>query len=461
MQLLDLDVGRGQREQRTLQRAGLLTHVLMPYDEKVLQMCLLRLIEHDEISAAGLVIREAARGALLPDLHLLAGAFHLAEGRLADAAGQLVRCYQSDPEPGLAIRRMLPSLRFLVRLAPCVLVPLYPNAYGAALIYAVTLSRTGQSGEALEVVRDMVSRWGLFDELKLLAGLIHLQRGHIDRAVKALTVSEQTERDALELSRALYLAYAHFQLEEYRSAARALGSVMHVVRDANPHLHARARLLLSELYERNGLLLNALRESGRVEPNEVPADVTAIMLEREERWITELGLLSNAELERMAHADTYLMYVPDAVQPRPAYSPLDTSRNIAKQLKPRAMSWIKRRQEQRTIDAYREALARGESVEPPGAAGLSPAGAELKSRIGAAERWWVSRRQALVDARPSDKLARQDPLAVGHLRFDFCGARTAPPEKLVGEKRAQMLTALLGASLLIFVCLWLLQTCVY
>jgi len=172
-------------------------------------------------------------------------------------------------------------------------------------------------------------------------------------------------------------------------------------------------------------------------------------------------LLSNAEIERLAHADAYLMYVPDTAQPRAAYSPLDTSRNIAKQLKPRAMSWIKRRQEQRTIDEYRAALARGEAVEPPGTAGLSPAGGELKSRIGAAERWWVNRRQALKDARPSEKLARHDPLAVGHLRFDFCGSRMAPAQKLVGEKRVQLLTALLGASLLIFLCLWMLQTCVY
>lgn len=461
LSLLDLDVGRGQREQRALQHSGLLVHVLMPYDEKVLQLCLSRLVEHDAISAAALAAREADKGALLPDIHLLAGAFHLAEGRLADAADQLQRCYQTEPEPGLALRRLLPSLRFLVRLAPCLLVPVYPGAYGAALLYAITLTRSGQSGEALEVMREMVSRWGLFDELKLLSGQIYLERGQLDQAVKALAVSEQTERDALEVSRALYLAYAHYQLEEYRSAARALAPALHVVSDVNVHLFARARLMLAELYERNGLLLNALRESGRVEPNEVPAEVAATMLAREERWVAELGLLSNAEIERLAHADSYQLYIPDQAKPRAAYSPLDTSRNVAKQLKPVAMSWIKRRQEQRIIDEYREALARGETVKPPGDRGLTAAGGEMKSRIAAAERWWVSRRQELSQARPSEKLARQDPTTVGHLRFDFCGWRNAPANKLVGEKRVHMLTALAVASLLIFLCLWVLQTCVY
>lgn len=459
--MLDLDVGRGQREQRTLQHTGLLVHLLLPYDEKVLQLCLLRLAEHDAISAAALAVREASKGALLPDIHLLAGAFYLAEGRLSEAASQLQQCYQKEPEPGLAIRRMLPSLRFLLRIAPCLLVPVYPGAYGAALMYAVTLLRSGQTGEALEVLREMVSRWGLFDELKLVAGLVYLERGQVDQAIKALTVGEQTERDALELSRALYLAYAHYQREEYRSAARALAPAMHVVRDVNVHLHARARLLLADLYERSGLLLNALRESGRVEPLEVPADVVASMLALEERWVAELGVLSNAEIERLARADVYQMYVPDAARSRAAYSPLDTSGDAAKQLKPASMSWIRRRQEQRIIDEYRAALARGESVKPPGDQGLSAAGAELKSRISAAERWWVGRRQALMDARSSEKLARLDPRAVGHLRFDFCGWRRAPAHKLVGEKRLQLLTALAAASLIIFLALWVLQTCVY
>lgn len=461
LQLLDLDVGRGQREQRVLQHSGLLTHLLMPYDEKVLQLCLTRMVEHDAISAAALVIREAQKGALLPDIHLLAGAFHLSESRLEDAAEQLQRCYQAEPEPGLAIRRLLPSLRFLVRLAPCVLLPLYPNAYGAALMYALTLARSGQGGDALEVLREMVSRWGLFDELKLLGGMIHLERGNLDQAIKALSVSEQTERDALELSRAIYLAYAHFKREEYRSAARALAPVMHVVRDVNPHLHARARLLLAELYERNGLLLDALRESGRVEPNEVPGDIAAAMLAREERWLAELTLLSNAEIERLANADAYQLYIPDVAKPKASYSPLDTSRNVGKQLKPRSMSWIKRREEQRQISEYRAALARGESVEPPGATSLTGAGAELKSRIAAAERWWAGRRQALMEARPSERLARLDPATVGHLRFDFCGSRQPPDRKLTGETRLRLLSVMAGASLLIFVSLWLLQTCVY
>lgn len=460
LRLLDLDVGRGQPERRALQSAALLTHLLMPYDEKVLQMCLGRLADHDAQAAAGLTIREAERGALLPDIDLLAGAFCLAEGRLSDAVDRLAQCYQSEPEPGLAIRRMYPSLRFLLRITPCVLLPLYPNAYGAEVMYAVALWRDRQGAEALEVLRDMAGRWGLFDELRLLGGIIHLERGSIDRAIGALSVGEVTERDALELTRALYLAYAHFKREEYRSAARALVPAMQTVTGVNMHLRVRCQLLLAELYERNGLLLNALRESGRVPPEDVPGTVAAQMLAREERWLTELTLLTNAELERLARADTYQVYIPDAATPRALYSPLDTSRDPGKGLRPREMSWLKRQAEERQITAYRAALARGETVSLKGDRGLSAAGAEIKAKVAVAEQWWPGRRQALQAARPQESLARADPRAVSHLRFDFCGSRRAPKQVLRGEKRARLVSMMAGASLLIFLGLWLLQTCV-
>lgn len=460
LRLLDLDVGRGLQESRTLHNAGPLTHLLMPHDEKVLVHCLTRLADHDAQAAAGLTIRQAERGALLPDLDLLAGAFCLAEGRLDEAVDRLAQCYQTEPEPGLAIRRMYPSLRLLLRVTPCVLLPLYPNAYGAEVMYAVALWRAGQGAEALEVLKDMVGRWGLFDELRLIGGIIHLERGNVDRAIGALTVGEITERDAMELTRSMYLAYAHFKREEFRSAGRALMPALQTVTDVNPHLRARCLLLLAELYERNGLLLNALRESGRVQPEEVPGEVAAQMLAREERWLTELALLSPVELERLARADTYQVYVPDAVQPKSVSSPLDTSRDPGRGLRPREMSWLKRQAEQREIRAYRAAVARGETITLKGERGLSAAGAEIKTRIAAAERWWPGRRQALQEARPQESLAHHDPLEVGHLRFDFCGSRRAPRKVLQGEKRARAVAGLAWASLLIFLGLWLLQTCV-
>ena len=461
LRLLDLDVGRGQAESRKIFHTGTLTHILMPHDERVLQAGLQRLLDADAVSAGALIIREAGAGALLPDIYLMAGAFHLAEGNFEEAIRMLSRCHHVSPEPGLATRRIMPSLRLLLRITPCVLLPLYPGAYAADLLYSVALWRNGAGGEALEIIRDMVSNWGLHDELRVVAGVIHLEQGSYDRAVKALSVGEETERDAMELSRAMYLAWAHYHREEYRSGARALIGALRLVSDVNPHLLVRARQMLAELYERNGMLLHALRESGRCRPGDMPGDVAAEVLAREERWVTELGMLTIPEIERLGRADDYQVYVPDEVKRKAAYSSLDTSRDPSRNLTPKEMSWVKRRQEEREINAYRAAVARGETVSAPGSSGLSEAGLDIKLRIEKAERWWPSRRQALMEARPNQRLAIDAADQAGHLRFDLCGGRRAPTELLTGEKRARLLYSLAGASLLIFLVLLLLQTCVY
>jgi len=461
LKLLDLDVGRGQSPNRAIHHDAALTQLLMPHDERVLQQSLTRLADQDEVSAAALIIQEAAAGALLPDVFFLAGVFQIAEGNFDEAVRMLGRCQGASPEPGLAIRRIVPTLRFLIRVTPCVLLPLYPNAYGAELLHTIALWRTGALAESLEVLRDMISKWGLHDELRLVGGIIHLEQGNYDRAVKALSVGEQTERDALELSRAMYLAWAHYKREEFRSGARSLISALRLVTDVNPHLLARARQLLAELYERNGMLLHALRESGRCRPADLPGEIAAEVLNREERWVTDLGMLTGPEVERMARADDYQVYVPDAIQQKSPYSSLDTTRDPVKNLKPKEMSWIKRREEEREIAAYKSAVARGATVKKPGSTGLSDAGLDIRDRIDKAERWWPGRRQMLSEARPNPWLAISDPTQTGHLRFDFCGGRRAPANPLTGEKRQRLLYAMAGASLLIFLVLWLLQTCVY
>jgi tetratricopeptide (TPR) repeat protein len=461
LQLLDLDVGTDREAKRRLGNLPLLAGMLMPHDEAVLRQCVLRLLEDDLAGASQIATQEAAAGCLLPDVHLLAGALLLSEGRVAEAAVVLRKCYMSEPLPGPALRRICPGLRLLLRLSPCLLLPLHPSAYSACMLYSVALWRSGEVAEALEVADDMGREWGLNDEVKLLAGQIELERGRDEAAIEILTTAEDTQHDAVELARCLYLAYAHYRREEYRSAARSLTAALRTVRQVNPHLHARARLLLAELFERNGLVLSALRESARVLPDEVPGDIAAGMLAREERWVTQLSYLKDSEIERLAGADDYQLYIPDITVPKGAYAPLATSRDPVKHLKPKEQSWLKRQAEERRIAEYRMAAARGETVRPEQKLPLSGAALDIRSRIAAAQKWWPARRQLLEEARPRERLARQEAAAVGHLRFDFCGAPMEEHYLLTGEKRANMLGVVSASISLVALALVLVRSCVY
>lgn len=459
LDFLNVDASNHAETRRQLHQIGMLAEMLLTYDEKQVFRCLSDLVAGDETAAAERAVSAARRGALRPDIYLLAGAFQLAYGQLTDAADSLRRCFDVDPEPGMMIRRLCPWLRIQLRIAPCVLLPVYPNAYGVTMMYAIALWRSGAEGEALEVMRYAVDTWGVNDEIRVIAGGIHLQRHDWERAVKALKTPEVTEQDSLELMRAMNLAWGSMQLEEYRKGARELIAALGMVKADNAALKARARQVLAGCYEHAGLLLDALRESGRVKPHDLPGYMADWVLAREERWVAELGLLTERELERMARADAYQMYVPEQVKERTLFSKLDTSRQVVEKLKPTAKSWRDRQVQERQINRIKAAAARGESVSLPGVSRLSDAAQDLKIRIGKAGMWWPSRRDALSRVRGNDYLARENPASVGHARYDYIGTREPPHYRLAGEKRAALLSWLALASVGIFILLLGLRSC--
>jgi hypothetical protein len=463
LSLLDLDIGVGHSEARAFKHVTRLTSLLFTGEERRLYRALSLLMEQrfEEVSALLAPVTEL--GSLLPDLHLLAGALELHYGRLEAASAHFERCYGRTPEPGNAIRRLCPNLRLLLRISPCGLVPLYPSAFAVSACYAAALLAREQAGDALQIVDEMRAAWGLYDEAKLLAGRAYLLRGEAEKALAALRTEEDTQHDALELSRGVFLAYAHYLREEYRNAARVLVPMLKTIKQANPHLLARARLLLAECFERSGLLLNALRESAQVVPGDVPGDVAREMLAREERWVVELGTLSNFEVEQLAKADTYQAYLPDAPRQVAKMGLLETSRDPLKKLRPKAASWLKQQDELRQIERVKASVARGETVMLANTVPLSAEGREIKTAITLAEQWWPSRRQALQQAAASarERLALTDPAATGHLRFDWQGQREEPGQMLAGEKRAAFLSVAALAVVLLWLGLWLLRSCVY
>ncbi len=327
-------------------------------------------------------------------------------------------------------------------------------------MFALAQWHAGQSGEALDTVREMVGRWGLYDEIKLLSGQIHLARGEPEHARRALVAGADTKHDALELARNFYLAYVYFLGGEYRNAVRSLMPALAMVKQANFHLHARARLLAAECFDRSGLPLEALRQSGHVMPDEVPGHVAAVMLQREERWIVELSHLTHREIERMSRADLYQVYIPDQA-PEPGRSPLlATTRDPLKNMRSSERSWRKIREEERKIAEYRAAVAMGRSIAPPHKSPLSGEAMEFKQRVARAKAWWPGRRVTLEKGGTRTALSR-DIEKTGHLRYDFQGRQARSTLKLAGEKRAALLTAFAGAALLIAICLLIIRSCIY
>lgn len=439
-----------------------LAQTFLSYDERKLQSILRAASQGNIFKAESIAYEASSAGTLLPDIDLMAAAFRLSACKFEQAADLLHEIYDIDKPVGVSIRRMYPQLRFSLRVSPCVMLPLYPGEYCASMMYALALWRSDRAPHAIEVLREMVQRWGMHDEIRLVAGQIYIEQKEYEAAIAALQAQEATARDSVELARCLYLSFAHFRLGETRTACRILTSGIRLCDDDNPFLLVRARLLLAELFERNGLLMDALREGMRIDPDYVPSEIAAIMMQREERWLYELEHMNNAELERMLGADAYQAYLPEPEdrKKKQQQSKLDRSRDPLRKLEPKSKSWLKRREEEERLLEIKSALARGEEIDFEPEVPLSHQGYEMKRQIAKAQDWWPERRAQLASVPSGDNLARRNTDEVQHVRFEYGGTRPQPEHKLAGEIRAQLAMAGAGAAVLIFIVLLVLRSCI-
>jgi tetratricopeptide (TPR) repeat protein len=475
MQLLSLDIGGGGPERRWAHPIPLLAQRLLSPVEGALVEAL-ALLAVDNFSGCGLACRRSLElGIKHPDLLLVASACALHEGRCEEAREFLAEVYlrvQGGEEPrlsgplqdtdsgiiGVGIRRLYPALRFVVRITPAQLLPVHPSPYGAALLYAVALNACGERQNALSVLREMAAQFGLHDELRIMAAGIHLAEGNLDAAYGSLVHSECAHQDALEFTRSFYLAYCLERLGKPRQAAQELGRALRTIQGVNPQTEARARLLAAELYHRSGLPLDALRESGSVDAEQLPQPIAAEVLRQEEAWLAELEGLPAAELERLAKADVFQAYIPDPAEATRATRKLDISRDPLSQIARPGMSWAEQQRHEQQLVEARAAMERGE-VAVMALPKLSPEAADIQRRIVKASEWWPQRRNELLMALPRPELLMTDSAHSGHLRFDYRGRRELEFTPLQGEHRAAEIVRWAGIVALLGVVLVAVRTC--
>jgi hypothetical protein len=471
LELLQLDVALGREGGRAAVAVNPLALRLSSPAERALINCLEYIAAGNSAYALEIAERAKGSGALLPDLHLLEGALLLGEGRIQDAMEPLRQAYlialgnpaegtRQRVEPiGAATRRLYPQLRLLLRVAPTQLLPLYPDNYAAGMLLAVALWHSGHAGEALDVLRETAAEFGLIDELRLVAGQIHLGRGDTAKAVELLAEPPEAEHDGLDFNRALYFGLAHLQDEDLKGALTQIRSSVLHTKDVNPHTHARGRVMVAQIYGAAGFPLEALRHSGVVHPSELPQFAAVWLAAREAQWVEQLSALSYTETEQLAHADPVSLHIPAAHEVlaqyeqhvEPIYDPLDA-------LKPKEMSWARRREEEEKLADVRRRMARGEQVAL-GEPRYSAPARELRSAVTRMQKWWEQRQTDLKLCGPN-ALAR-DADRVAHLRFDLRGTRAAPVYNLPCERRFEALNWVAGAAAMIAVVLILLRSCSY
>lgn len=463
LSLLPLDLG-GNAPQRAVRIPfPPLAERLLPPEERALLAALDALAAGRHGECGALCERALSDGLRHPDFHLLAGACALADGRCTLARDLLANAYlyrdgeAGHPSIGTATRHLLPALRLLTRIAPTQLVALYPSPFAAALLYTVALDACGEPEQALMILREMVPAYGMHDEVRIMAARIHIGLGNFETAEGALTHDDCAEQDALEYLRSFYLAYCLSRQDQPRKAAQELGRAVRTIASVNGHTQARARVLLGQLFADCGLLLDSLRESGGVDPKWLPDGVAQELLRQEESVMATLDQLSGRDLERLAEADPFQVYLPDLPALKGLTSKLDIARDPLKNLKSGSMSWVARRDHEEAVAAARSAIAKGEEPPVKFITRLSAAAVDVKKRIDAAHEWWFERLQALHEAPARPELALDNMAETAHLRFDFRGTRELEFHPWLGELRAGQVLRWTGIVLAIAAVLLLLR----
>ncbi len=229
--------------------------------EKRLKAAIDRLVEYDEHGAQRILEDILAASPKDVEACLLAGMLALRAGQYATAAEFLETAQCVEANPGVLIRRLVPTLRIMLRIGRFQFFPVYPDYYGVAMMLALALWRGGKGSDALQVLKELRVLVSWRDEMRLLAGEIYLAGGDTEAALEILSLVERSSRDELDVSLNILRALAEVVGARFHRAAITLRGDAVYSQERNPFLTTVAKFIYSHALEEDGLPVLALRES--------------------------------------------------------------------------------------------------------------------------------------------------------------------------------------------------------
>ena len=242
-------------------RVPRLAQILLTAEEKRLRTALRRLAEYDEAGAQAEVAGALELTPDHPEASALAGMLALHAGRFSEAADYLRVARKVEANLGVLMRRLMPTFRIILRISRLQLFPVYPDYYGVSMMLAVALWKSGKSEEALRVLKELLNLVSWRDEMRVLAGEIHIAAGDFVAARDVLSVEDRPSRDDLDATNHILRALAELECGAHHRAAITLKNDAVYIKDRNPYLTTLAKFVYSHALELDGLPVLALRES--------------------------------------------------------------------------------------------------------------------------------------------------------------------------------------------------------
>jgi len=282
-------------------RVPRLAQMLLTAEEKRLKAALRRLAEYDDEGAQAEAAGALALAPDHPEASALAGVLLLRAGRFSEAAKRFSAARKVEANTGVLMRRLMPTFRILLRVSRLHVFPVYPDYYGVSIMLAIALWKRGESGEALRVLRELLNLVSWRDEMRVIAGEIHIAAGDFMAARDVLSAEDRPSRDDLDVTIHVLRAFAELECGAHHGAAITLKNDAVYVKGRNPYLTTLAKFVYSHALELDGLPVLALRESCGLRLKRVlNPDVRRYILWREAKLKNVIQGLSGDRLQEAA-----------------------------------------------------------------------------------------------------------------------------------------------------------------
>jgi tetratricopeptide (TPR) repeat protein len=409
---------------------------LLPPEDKMLRRALGAMERYDTMEAERILASSLGLSPGHPNTCVLSGFLALASCNYEQAADLLQMARGLVTETGILIRKLCPTLRFLIRISRFQFFPAYPDYYGTTLALAVAQGKLGKYDGAVETLREMTSFFGWRDEMRIIAAEIALAQGNVEAAGQHLDAESRHSRDDLDVTLHILQALAAFEVGEYHEAAILLRSDIVYVREQNPYLTTVAKFIYSHALEEDGLPVLALRESVQMDLKTVlNPELRKYMRWREEKLKIVLERIKGDDLLKAGDFNWFVKgsrLTPEALE---EVLPLD----LEQLSRPSDSEDATIAGRMRRLDAiFRGAIARAEVKEDP--VNEVPPPADFNPNV--LHDWSVSH-------------AGDEEMCY----YDFRGMREVPEKKLLSEHQLDKLFELTAVIGMIILALWLMVRC--
>jgi tetratricopeptide (TPR) repeat protein len=412
------------------------TLLLLPAADKALRSALGAMERYDTIEAERILTSILSANTGYPNACVLKGFLAVASCNYDQAVDLLRMARSLATDTGLLIRKLCPTLRFLLRISRFQFFPVYPDYYGATLALAVTLGKLGQYDNAVQILREMTSFFGWRDEMRIIAGEIALAQGNAEAAAKHLDAESRHSRDDLDVTMHILQAIAAMEQGRSHDAAILLRSDVAYVREHNEYLTTAAKFIYSHALEEDGLPVLAVRESVKIDIQKMlNPELRKYLQWREAKLKIVLERLKGEDLLKAGDFNWFVKgsrLTPEALE---EVLPLDLEQ-ISRPAGSEAPTTVER---MRRLDAvFRGAIARAETKDDPAKDVPPPPDYDVEAVHG----WSLSH-------------AGDEEMCY----YDFRGMRDVPEKKLLSENLIDKTWEFASIAGVILMVIWLMVRC--